>query len=302
MVDLLTLCVSTNRHRSGAAIESARPCPSMMSWFAPDFGVVHGEFSGGVQVFGAELSKGLPTKLAKEPLVDAVFEMRFESDMPVSSIWPGILYSELLGAKSMESLPAAGVPKEYRDTDPSLMYSPLCKISWGDYWILIGDRVFAVASKIPYPGWDGFKQAILTIFGVVLRQDMIRSISRCSIKYVDILDGIPVRPSDCFNLELTLGGRLPHGNDFHVRLGLEEAGLTHTLQIASEGQAQLVSGRIVSGPVVDADSVMAINDEDASTFLYQLEKRAGVIHAANKRIVFDCLSAEALSYLEPTYE
>ena len=301
-MNLLTICVSTNRHRGGAAIISARPCPGTVSWLAPDFGVVHGEFSGGVQVFGAELSKGLPTKLAKEPLVDAVFEMRFESDMPVSSIWPGILYSELSGAKSMESLPAVGVPKEFRDTDPSLMYAPLCKISWGDYWILIGDRVFAVASKVPYPGWDGFKKAILKIYSVVLRQDMIRFISRCSIKYVDILEGIPIRPADCFNLQLTLGGRLPHDNDFHVRLGFEEAGITHTLQIASEGKVRLDSGLLVSGPVVDADSVMTINDEDATAFLQQLEVRIDVIHAANKCIVFDCLSAQALSYLEPSYE
>lgn len=253
-------------------------------------------------MFGTELPNGLPKKLAKEPLVDAVFEMRFESSMPVSSIWPGILYSELHGEKTLEHLPAVGLPRELRDSDPNLAYTPLCKLSWGDFWILIGDRVFAVAAKIPYQGWASFKQAIIKAYSIVLCTSMVNSISRCSIKYVDILEDIALDPSACFNLDLKLGGRLPLGNDFHVRLGFEDGGFTHTLQIASEGVTSLVNGRTINGPVLDVDSVLNLHNEDSNAFLAQLENRAEEIHSANKRIVFDCLSAEALAYLEPSYE
>jgi uncharacterized protein (TIGR04255 family) len=264
--------------------------------------VSHGEFSGGGQVFGTELLTGLPTKLAKEPLVDAVFEMRFDSDMPVSSIWPGILYSKLQGEKSMEQLPTIHIPKEFRDNDVNLTHAPLCKLSWENHWILIGDRVFAVAAKMPYSGWEEFKAAIVTAFGIVLNTDMIKSISRCSIKYVDILDSVPFEPSLCFNLELELGRRTPQGNDFHVRLGFEEGAVTHTLQIASQGNIFLLTGEPISGPLLDVDSIMALDAESPTDFLARLESRADEMHTANKRVVFDCLSAEALAFLEPQYE
>jgi hypothetical protein len=38
------------------------------------------------------MTNKLPTKLKKEPLVDAVFELRFYSSAPASSIFPGFFF------------------------------------------------------------------------------------------------------------------------------------------------------------------------------------------------------------------
>lgn len=244
----------------------------------------------------------LPTKLAKEPLVEAIFEMRFSSNMPVSSIWPGILYNGLRGEKSMEHLPTIGIPKEIRDQDPNLMYAPVCKVSWGNYWILIGDRVFALASKIPYEGWPNFKASILEAFKVVLDTGMIGTVSRCSLKYIDILEGTNIDPAACFNFELSLGGNSPGHSDFHVRLGVREGQITHTLQVASEAKVSIYTGRVISGPVIDVDSVMDLPFETSVGFLQSLSDRVEELHSANKQVVFNCLSKAALDYLEPSYE
>ncbi|MDH0745776.1 TIGR04255 family protein [Pseudomonas sp. GD03842] len=234
--------------------------------------------------------------------MDAVFEMRFDSQMPVASIWPGMLYGELPGEKSMENLPLVSLPKEIRDQDPNLVHSPLCRISWGDFWILIGDRVFCVAAKLPYSGWDKFSAAIDTAFGVVLRTNMVTAVNRCSIKYVDILDSIPLDASQCFKFELTLGGRSPTESTFHVRMDSREGALLHMIQVGSAAQYELAGGQLLSGPVLDIDSVYNIGSEDPKVFLSKLSERANELHAANKRVVFDCLSSAALAYLEPTYE
>ncbi|OSN22939.1 hypothetical protein BV341_00358 [Pseudomonas syringae pv. actinidiae] len=253
-------------------------------------------------MFRAEPSGKLPSKLGKEPLVEAVFEMRFDSSAPVSSIWPGILYGSLPGDKTMENYPAFGIPKEMRDSDPNLAFVPLCKLSWGDYWIIIGDRLFAVAAKIPYVGWNQFKQAIIQAFDIVLTSHMITSVSRCSIKYIDILDGVPLTPSSCFKLQLDLGGRGPSDNDFHVRLGIKEDNITHSLQVASSASITMVSGRVLNGPVLDVDSSIEIGSESPEDFLKSVSDRSELLHESNKRLIFDCLSAEALAYLEPKYE
>jgi uncharacterized protein (TIGR04255 family) len=244
----------------------------------------------------------LPVKLAKEPLVDAVFEMRFDSTMPVASIWPGMLFSALPGEKSLESLPPVAIPKEIRDSDPNLAFVPLARLSIDDYWLIIGDRVFAVAAKLPYRGWESFKAAILKSFTIVLNTPFVTSVSRCSIKYVDILSGVPIAPDRCYNLDLQLGGRSTESNDFHVRLGFVDSGITHNLQIASMASTTLAAGDSLNGPLLDVDSVMEMSPEAPLDFLAQLGDRAQALHDSNKQLVFDCLSAEALEYLEPTYE
>lgn len=257
----------------------------------------------GEQAVGQKMARAaLPRKLGKEPLMDAVFEMRFDSHVPVASIWPGMLYGTLEGDKSMENLPLTSLPKEFRDLDPNLIHSPLCRISWGGFWILLGDHVFSVAAKLPYPGWEKFSQAISTAFGVVLRTGMITSVKRCSIKYVDILDGIPLEASSCFNFELALGGRSPKGRPFHVRMEHMEEDLIHSIQVGSAAQYTLTTGAMLSGPVLDIDSVLNLDNEAPELFLEKLTQRTEWLHSANKRVVFDCLSAAALEYLEPVYE
>jgi len=258
---------------------------------------------GGHKQVGYEMAgAALPSKLGKEPLIDAVFEMRFNSHMPVASIWPGMLYGELSGEKSMENLPLISLPKEIRDQDPNLIHSPICRISWGGFWILLGDHVFCVAAKLPYQGWAKFSEAIQTAFAVVLRTQMVTSVTRCSIKYVDILDSVPLEASDCFNLDLALGGRSPTGSNFHVRMESREGDLLHSIQVGSAAQYNLADGRMLSGPVLDVDSVMALNAEDPQIFLERLPNRTERLHSANKQVVFDCFSKAALEYLEPVYE
>ena len=258
---------------------------------------------GGVRLVGHKMAgAALPSKLGKEPLVDAVFEMRFVSNMPVASIWPGMLYHALPGEKSMENLPLISLPKEIRDQDPNLVHSPLCRMSWGNFWILLGDHVFCVASKLPYQGWSEFTKAIETAFQVVLKANMITSVTRCSIKYVDILNAIPLEPSACFNFDLALGGRSPNDSNFHVRMESREGSLLHNIQVGSAAQYGLVDGSVLSGPVLDIDTVLDLDAENPQVFLERLSERAELLHSANKQVVFDRFSKAALEFLEPVYE
>lgn len=251
---------------------------------------------------GTEARTRLPKKLGKEPLVEAIFEMRFDSQFPVSTIWPGILYSSLPGEKTMEQLPSLSIPKEIRDSDPNFAFVPVCRISWGNYWILIGDRVFAVATKIPYTGWDDFKSHILAAFMPVLTTGMISSVSRCSMKCVDVLDNVPFEASECFRLQCEIGGRSAAGNAFQVNIGIKENGVSHTMQIVSSATLNLLTGGQISGPLLDVDSVIDMGAENSELFMAKLAERADQLHDLNKRLVFDAFSEKALNYLEPSYE
>lgn len=250
---------------------------------------------------GSGIGKILPSKLGREPMIEAVFEMRFESSAPVAAMLPGILYSKLSGSLSMEQLPPHSMPKEIRDADPNFQHLPLTKCSWGNYWILIGDRIFAVASKLPYAGWADFLQKIEEAFGVALETGLITTVNRCSIKYVDILDSIPIPASECFNMNLSVGS-IDGKDNFHIKVSVVQDGVIQTVQLISNAMTQLFDGRPLQGPLIDVDSVMDIPAEDSGAFASRLVERATVLHDANKKTVFDAISELALKHLEPSYE
>ena len=104
----------------------------------------------------------LPTKLNKDPLVDAVFEIRLSSSMPASSVIPGILFDKLKPHPQIERLPASDIPSPIRALNPALQFQPLMRIHWNNsFLVLVGDVSLGLACKMPYPGWQSFKSHIL---------------------------------------------------------------------------------------------------------------------------------------------
>jgi uncharacterized protein (TIGR04255 family) len=110
----------------------------------------------------------LPTKLEKEPLVDAVFEIRFAPRVPASSVIPGILFTRPeTQPQQIERLPAADIPAEFRSREPSLRFQPVMRLHWDDnFLIMVGDTSLGLGCKMPYPGWRNFKPHILRRFSL----------------------------------------------------------------------------------------------------------------------------------------
>jgi uncharacterized protein (TIGR04255 family) len=78
-----------------------------------------------------------PTKLKNEPLVDAVFEIRFSSTIPASSVLPGILFAHIKGHPQIDRLPVADIPSQLRTVDPNLRFLPLIRLHWDNsFWFL----------------------------------------------------------------------------------------------------------------------------------------------------------------------
>lgn len=82
----------------------------------------------------------LPTKLKKDPLVDGIFEIRFSSSLPASTVVPGILFAKLKPQpQQIEKLPASDIPSQMRALNPVLQ-QPLMRIHWNSsFMVLIGD-------------------------------------------------------------------------------------------------------------------------------------------------------------------
>jgi uncharacterized protein (TIGR04255 family) len=141
----------------------------------------------------------LPLKLGIEPLVDVIVEIRFKTDLPASTVLPGMLFNALSGPKSIERLPHAEIPAPIRHGNPELRYAPTIRVNWGQFFISVGDYSMSVACKLPYLGWAAFKPGVLQVMQVFTAAGFARSVERCAFKSTDVRAGSG-------NLDRTISG------------------------------------------------------------------------------------------------
>ncbi len=201
------------------------------------------------------MATSLPKKLNKEPLIDAVFEVRFSSKSPASVIFPGFLFSNLGSDNNFESLPIAQLPKEVRDANPQLKFAPLSRVGWGQFYINIGDNSVSVSCKYPYSGWSNFKPAIYKVVKILADSKIVEEVQRYSMKYVDMISSFDDQQKiSMINFKVSIADHNLKTGPFQLRMEIPRDGLTNTVQVVSAAQA-IVNGSTVEGLIVDVDTL-----------------------------------------------
>ena len=247
--------------------------------------------------------KTLPIKLKKEPLIDAVFEIRFTSVFPAGGILPGLLFGKLGGNKAIEQLPAAQIPQALRDAELNFQFAPLSRLNWEQFYINIGDRSVSVGFKHPYPGWSSFKPAITKVMDALKAADIIKSIERYSLKYIDLLPATSLLEQVAFiNFDVTLAGHKLENEAFQLRIEIQKDNFIHAVQIVSSATATLHNGESRQGLIVDVDTIVNQAGISFDELFSGISDKLEDIHQANKKMFFDCLKPTTITALEPEYE
>lgn len=247
--------------------------------------------------------KNLPKKLKKEPLIDAVFEVRFTSAFPAGSVLPGLLFGKLEGDMKIGQLPLSQLPQVVRDADPNLRFMPLSRLDWGQFYIHIGDRSVSVGFKHPYPGWNSFKPAIIKVMDVLINANVIKSVERYSLKYIDLLPATDLGEQVSFvNFDVTLAGHKLENEAFQIRLEIPRDGFIHAVQVVSSATATLHNAELRQGLIVDVDTIANQQGISFEELLSGFPDKLEVIHQANKKVFFDCLKPQTIAALEPEYD
>lgn len=245
----------------------------------------------------------LPKRLGVEPLIDVVFEVRFESEIPASDVLPGHLHKQLHGKKKFEKFHVSDIPKQVRDSDPNLRYVPLTKILLENYSVSIGDRVCAVACNLPYPGWETFKGYIHEVVDAFRSSEVIDSVERYSLKYVDLLPSNDLEEQvSMINADVKVANRTLVDQRFNFRIELPEDDVLHILTMVSDATAKSKKdGTITQGLVIDVDSIFSMRDPSFEQWVEGLNSGLESLHIKNKKLFFNCLSPATLNKLEPEY-
>ena len=245
----------------------------------------------------------LPIVLEREPLVEAVFEVRMGGSPQMADLLPGALFGQLDPKPTIQRLSAAEIPLPIRGSDPNLVFAPIIRLNWGGFTVSFGDRNMMVSCNLPYPKWPNFKNAILDIVAKVARVGIAGAVERYSVKYVNLIQA-PTLAEQISKINLTVRVGEVEAKDDHlsVQVHHKEDDILHIISVMTGARGKLGNSRMVFGAVVDVDSIRTAVFSDFGAFARNLEPALEGLRQANKVKFFNCLTQEAVYEMGPKYD
>jgi uncharacterized protein (TIGR04255 family) len=246
--------------------------------------------------FPIEIPDRLPVRIARCPIVEAVFEARFVSAEAWTTM-PGLLFAQVRERyPEQKDLPLSQVPEEVRRQDPALMVLPLIQFLSDKFLIQLGPRVVSLVTKPnAYPGWPAIKQELEWLIARLQPAGFVGETERVGARYIDFIGG------DVFSV-LRLGLQM---NDKPLR-GIKTDVTTILRRDLLSIRLHVSNGAIVgtkegpkSGSILDVDAWFGAMHADLfENGLARFEE----VHHAIKGLFFGLITSEFLRSLEPAYE
>lgn len=235
----------------------------------------------------------LPLFINPCPIIEAIFEIRFESTLPGDAIF-GIVYNQFKDEfQNVEQLPVLQLPAAIRAQDPNLKFTPHYKIKRDNFIIQIGPNVFSLANIKEYCGWDNFSKKIFNTYSKLSALNLISKQFRTALRYINILPAINIFENTNLNIKLNdeqlCGNKINFNAEIPYKHGTSNLKLINFAEVMFENQA-------IQGSIVDIDT--HVNLDDFPSF----EKAIECAHTAEKKLFFSLLDKNFLSSLNPIYE
>jgi uncharacterized protein (TIGR04255 family) len=247
-----------------------------------------------------EIGKAEPRRLGKEPLLEAVWEIRFSSDRDsVAELLPGLIY-KAVGAEypKTERLPVSNLPSAIVQQDAKLRYVPTVRLEGNPYSIQIGEHVASLSCRRPYTGWGEFEPKIMELAEILKETSLLTRLERFSLKYIDVISLGDSPSLKLLDILLKLGIQELTTHPVQLRTELRENGFLHIVQVVSPAQAVLLTGERFEGVLLDIDTIY---QQETNEFWSDLRDQLNIAHKLNKSLFFRLLTKETTHKLEPEY-
>ncbi len=238
-------------------------------------------------------------RLTEAPIIDFVCEVRFESSVP--------RLRDILAKSLAEAFPALIAPAAPNTPDLPFPMPPGLELALGGNMtqlifpdgmnLNVSERYVGVGVSGPYRGWAELRPRIKEVFSAVLSSSLISKVSRCSVKYTNFFPGTPVDVESVLNGTLELGGRRIRSEGCQLRTDFKEGDDISIIQIINPVN---VEGRSEDGQglLLDIDCIRNLSlARDIEALMVQVD----AVHAHEKKVFFELLSAEARNAMGPIY-
>jgi uncharacterized protein (TIGR04255 family) len=246
----------------------------------------------------------LPVALARDTIVECVFELRFVGAHPsVAEILPGIIFGRYPDRfTNVTTLPLAQMPRSVREQNPQLKHFPLTSLDGPHARMMFGESSVAVSFLKPYWGWAKAKPMILECINAAVETRLTGRPERYGLKYVNVLK----EGSDEFDLSQTrvcveLGGfQLKSAGNMAVHGEIELHGCTNIVDIATGGRVVIPGQQEAEiGVIISVDTVRnSTGDDVISSLPHQVLE---TLHETEKEIFFGLLTDPTIERLGPRY-
>ena len=245
--------------------------------------------------------KKQPLRLANDPIVEAIAEIRFEPTIPsAGDLLPGMIFPAVKDVvPKIERLPFAEVPRQFQDADQNLRYAPRHKLAGGQFALLLGDRVVDIACARPYIGWDKYRELINKVFLALNGTGLVKQVERFSLKYVNVLEAkTPAEQFAFLELKAFLGqyAFTDYLSQFRTEIPLGPT--LNIVELTASVGVQSPQGKQSHGLLFAIDTLYTIGNE----FWKDPLKIIDEAHAIEKSLFYDLLNADAMKSFNPIWE
>lgn len=243
----------------------------------------------------------MPVQLGKSPLVEVIFELRFEAGtVAAGDLFPGLLYPVMKSQfPEVAPLPMASIPREIRDRNPSLIYQPSHRLKGGPHDVQVGDRAITLTTT-SYPGWNRFKEMVEFVVEGVKGTGLLKQVERFSFKYTNLIEThTDEKQLSLLNLRIELINGAPIERGFRLRTERDDGDFLTIIEIITNAAVKRpTASNEISGLLVTVDTIRhgVGNDflTDRSPFIEEG-------HSVAKQIFYSLLTDSTIKRLEPTY-
>lgn len=238
-----------------------------------------------------------PKRLARNPIVDAVAEIRFTSKIPNDAII-GLVYSTLQNTfGTPESLPILQLPAALREKDPNLRYQACYKFTKPGNVLLIGPYNVAL-STYPYSDWGAASPLLHEILTRLNAVELFERIERLGLRYVNFFEKLNI----CEHSTLTLQVRNISiaKQSITLRTETESKGFKVITQVSNCAQAQ-VAGEMKSGSILDIDVVKPDLNISPDSLTHDLRSLFMLANEIADTTFFNLLADDFIATFEPEY-
>ncbi|MCR4612708.1 MAG: TIGR04255 family protein [Bacteroidaceae bacterium] len=240
----------------------------------------------------------LPQKIKFCPIIDALIELRFETEIERSAVY-GMIYGLICKdyPGSSEALPIVQIPEPFRVSDPSLRFKPYYRLRTKDVIFQIGPDVITISSSLPYIGWERFAEHIMHVLGLVQsgNNPIIKRVVRFGHRYVNFFVG-DMKDNITMKFSMTEGYIT---QSLSINTQIRDSGFDNTVQFIDSAELTIQpTNEKKIGSIIDIDTAKNYHD---GYFLEHIAEELNAAHQCEKGLFFSILKEDFLTTLHPEY-
>ncbi len=238
-------------------------------------------------------------KIDKCPIIESVFEIRFQSVYPQEAVF-GIFFqniSSVFKDANLIKLPIMQLPEAVRLSDPNLKYQAHHRLQKENQSISLGPQVLILSIQKPYMGWLKWNSFIKKVLEALTINNVFKKIERTGLRYINVFE------EEIFsiaNIQINLINNVLNTQSTSLKTEIIDDDIVKIINILNKVNIKHNNKNFI-GSMLDIDIIsnFSLNNNE---FNDEMDSILKISHDKEKELFFNLLKDDFLESLNPHYE